>query len=99
MAEYRGDGEVFGILAYRFEIHLGNFKNHSKWEYDRQQRRYVATKNRYHTEELKKPNSNKAYSEQTREYLRRRVWRTLKTFRRRKRSQLRQFSHRNFTTI
>ena len=79
MAEYRGDGEVFGILAYRFEMQSGNFKNHPKWEYDRQQRRYIATKDRYFTEELKKTNSNKAYSEQTREYLRRRVWRTLKT--------------------
>ena len=79
MAEYRCDGEVFGILAYRFEMESGNFKNHFRWEYDRQQRRYVASKNRYFTEELKKTNSNKAYSEQTREYLRRRVWRTLKT--------------------
>ena len=79
MAEYRCDGEVFGILAYRFEMQSGNFKNHPRWEYDRQQRRYVASKNRYFTEELKKTNSNKAYSEQTREYLRRRVWRTLKT--------------------
>ena len=79
MAEYRGDGEVFGILAYRFEMQSGNFKNHPKWEYDRQQRRYITTKNRCFTDELKKTNSNKAYSEQTREYLRRRVWRTLKT--------------------
>ena len=79
MAEYRGDGEVFGALAYRFEMQSGNFKNHPKWEYDRQQRRYIATKNRRFTDELKKTNSNKAYSEQTREYLRRRVWRTLKT--------------------
>jgi predicted DNA-binding WGR domain protein len=31
-----------------------------------------------YTKELKSPQSNKAYSEQTREYLRRRVWRTLK---------------------
>ena len=79
MAEYREDAEVFGILAYRFEIHPGTFKNHPEWKYDKVQRRYICHKNRHHTKELKKPNSNKAYSEQTREYLRRRVWRTLKT--------------------
>lgn len=79
MAEYRGDGEVFGILAYRFEMQPGNFENYSGWEYDQQRRRYIATKNRYSTEELKKANSKKAYSKQTREYLKRRVWRTLKT--------------------
>ena len=79
MAEYRGDGGVFGILAYRFEMQPGNFENHPRWEYNQQQKRYVASKNRYFTAELKKPKSNKAYSIQTRDYLRRRVWRTLKT--------------------
>ena len=99
MAEYRGDGEVFGILAYRFEMQPGNFENHPRWEYNQQQRRYVATKNRYYTEDLKQPNADKAYSKQTRQYLRRRVWRTLKNHGRRKRSQLCRFSHRNLTTI
>ena len=79
MAEYRCDGEAFGILAYRFEMQPGTFNNQRKWEYDREQRRYVKTKNRYFTEQLKKPNSQQAYSVQTREYLRRRVWRTLET--------------------
>ena len=79
MAEYRCDGEAFGILAHRFELQPGTFKNHRKWKYDQKQRRYVPTKERYHTPKLKKTDAKRAYSVQTREYLRRRVWRTLKT--------------------
>ncbi|MEM8778167.1 MAG: WGR domain-containing protein, partial [Cyanobacteria bacterium P01_G01_bin.49] len=80
MAEYRCDGEVFAILAYRFEVQPGNFKNPRKGgQYNREQRRYIPTKERYFTKQLKDPNAQKAYSVQTREYLRRRVWRTLKT--------------------
>ena len=79
MAEYRCDSEVFGILAHRFELQPGTFNNHRKWEYDREQRRYVITKERYSTKQLQKPDARRAYSVQTREYLRRRVWRTLKT--------------------
>ena len=81
MAEYRCDAEVFGIFAYRFDKEKGTFKNYKQYEYDRQQRRYIPSKKGYLTEQIKKQNTNTklAYSEQTREYLRRRVWRTLKT--------------------
>ena len=68
VAEYRRDEEVFGILAYRFEKESENFDNYKVWQWNPQTRRY---------EELEKPDSNKAYSDQTREYLRRRVWKTL----------------------
>lgn len=78
IAEYRHDAEVFGILAYAFEKEPGTFNNQrTDWRWDSVRREYYSTGKR-HTEELKSPQSNKAYSQQTREYLRRRVWRTLK---------------------
>ena len=81
MAEYRHDGEVFAILARAFEVSPGTFKNHRSggWYWDSNQKRSVQSKERFYTKELQKPNSSKAYSEQTRAYLQRRVWRTLKT--------------------
>ncbi|MBD1892504.1 HEAT repeat domain-containing protein [Coleofasciculus sp. FACHB-SPT9] len=79
IAEYRHDAEVFGILAYAFEKEPGTFNNQQTgWQWDSVKREYYSTGKR-HTEELKSPQSKKAYSQQTREYLRRRVWRTLKT--------------------
>ncbi|AFY56576.1 hypothetical protein Riv7116_4142 [Rivularia sp. PCC 7116] len=79
VAEYRLDEEVFGILAYRFEkekenfchdlyrsliLDDGDYLQSSRWSNDI-------------IEELKKPNSRIAYSNKTREYFRRRVWKTL----------------------
>jgi predicted DNA-binding WGR domain protein len=79
MAEYRHDGEVFGILAYRFEKESERFDNSGgNWEWDAVSRKYNWINKRPHTNELKSPDSTKAYSKQTREYLLRRVWRTLK---------------------
>lgn len=79
MAEYRHDAEVFAILAYAFEKEPGTFENYRKGgRWDSVARRYRYTGERAHTAELKTLKSNKAYSNQTREYLRRRVWRTLK---------------------
>lgn len=79
MAEYRHDGEVFGILAYRFEKEEANFNNRPLgWHYDRIKGRYINSKEPRYKKELKSPRSKKAYSEQTRQYLRRRIWRTLK---------------------
>lgn len=79
MAEYRRDAEVFGILAYAFEKEPGTFDNkRTDWYYDSVRRRYRRSGQRRYSEELKSPQSKKAYSSQTREYLRRRVWRTLK---------------------
>ncbi|MDJ0680155.1 MAG: hypothetical protein QNJ18_09870 [Xenococcaceae cyanobacterium MO_167.B52] len=91
MAEYRCDSEVFGILAYRFEINKGKFNSkkysvrlpddnyiHSYYILDANGR-YKRTQENQIQAEMKRPESRLAYSEQTREYLRRRVWRTLKT--------------------
>lgn len=79
IAEYRHDAEIFGILAYIFEQEPGKFDNYCI-QWDSVSRRYIPIdKNcRCYTEELKSPQSTKYYSKQTREYLRRRVWRTLK---------------------
>lgn len=80
MAEYRHDAEVFGILAYAFDKKPGTFNNkRTGWYYDSLRRRYRRSGQRRYSEELKSPQSNKAYSNQTREYLRRRVWDTLAT--------------------
>lgn len=78
MAEYRQDAEVFGLLAYLFETNSGNFNNlRVRQYYSRPHGKYIKEKQYLYTEELKSPRSSKAYSQQTREYLRRRVWRTL----------------------
>ncbi len=78
VAEYRHDAEVFAILAYRFEKESGNFEGYSYREWDAVNRRYTDKIKRRYEDELKSPNSNKAYSNQTREYLRNRTWRTIK---------------------
>jgi len=81
IAEYRHDAEIFGILAYAFEQEPGTFDNYHTYRrvWDSVNRRYITTnKRRRYTEELKNPQSTKYYSKQTREYMRRRVWRTLK---------------------
>lgn len=82
MAEYRQDEEVFGILAHRFDTESGTFNNYYcvNWQWDSVNRQYRSTgKQRLYEQELKKDRSTRAYSKQTRDYLRRRVWRTLKT--------------------
>lgn len=79
MAEYRRDAEVFGILAYCFETEAERFNNYYRVRHwDSIQKKYVQSNERAFTHELKKPDSDKAYSKQTREYLLRRVWRTLR---------------------
>ena len=91
MAEYRCDGEIFGILAHRFEKNIGKFNSkkynvalpdgkyiHAYYTLDSNNRYQRAQENQIKAE-MKSPQSRLAYSEQTREYLRRRVWRTLKT--------------------
>lgn len=92
MAEYRRDGEVFAIFAYRFETNQGNFNSkrygvsladgqhiyahyiidtNGRYEYTRDENQIQ--------QEMKRPQSRLAYSEHTRAYLIKRVWRTLKT--------------------
>lgn len=70
-AECRDDGELFGLLHHRFETTPANVTGGSGWV--QVKRRYVRF-----TEEAAKPDSAVAYSRLTRDYLRRRSWRTLR---------------------
>jgi hypothetical protein len=92
MAEYRRDAEVFAILARRFEdekamyrsnpwyIHIpgGGYLRKRDWAYSEQTGRYEYTANSSFQEEIQSPNARSAYSSNTRSYLIKRVWRTLK---------------------
>lgn len=85
MAEYRHDSEIFGILAYAFEKESGNYDSDGYYVrlpgggYLTTQIRQWDTLGISEFEaEIRKPNARLAYSKQTREYLRKRVWRTLK---------------------
>ena len=75
MAEYRHDSEVFGIFAYRLEKERHMFRRQwwQMYKWDSTTKSYVKRQ-----DYLNSPDSNRAYSDKTREYLRRRVWRTLK---------------------
>ncbi|MEM9539033.1 MAG: WGR domain-containing protein [Cyanobacteria bacterium P01_E01_bin.42] len=80
LSEYRHDGEIFGIFAHRFDTEVGTFKNRRKnWQWDAVKRRYRRVGERRYKQELQKDRPRFAYSEQTRDYLQRRVWRTLRT--------------------
>ncbi|MDY6902412.1 MAG: HEAT repeat domain-containing protein, partial [Cyanobacteriota bacterium] len=82
IAEYRLDAEVFAILAYRFERVMGNFNNNlltlTPYEEDEEEKTYQLDNRRVYDDELKKPYPIVAYSYQTQQYFRRRIWRTLK---------------------
>jgi predicted DNA-binding WGR domain protein len=83
-AEYRRDAEVFGIIAKRFETENHNFRQNpwGGWilipkengDFDPFAGIYEAVK----PAELKKEDSRLAYGDKTREYFRRRTWRTLR---------------------
>lgn len=67
MAEIRRDGEVFGLLAHRFETTRSTFRNQPSGYY-------------WGTPPPKKtvgPNAERAFSHETRFYFRRRIWWTL----------------------
>ncbi|EGJ32433.1 MULTISPECIES: WGR domain-containing protein [Moorena] len=75
IAEYRQDAEVFGIIAYRLDTEPPMFRQ-SYWHryyWDRNSRKYLPRSNY-----LGSPDAKRAYSNVTRDYLRRRVWRTLR---------------------
>ena len=79
IAEYRCDAEVFAILAYRFERTPGNFNNDlPAYSWDGEQGKYLADKRRIYSDEQQQDEPLFVYSYQTQQYLRRRVWRTLK---------------------
>jgi predicted DNA-binding WGR domain protein len=83
-AEYRRDAEVFGAIAKRFETEKHNFCQNpwGGWilipkengDFDPFAGIYDAVK----SSELKKEDSRLAYGDKTREYFRRRTWRTLR---------------------
>jgi cellulose synthase operon protein C len=68
-AEMRADSELFGLIHHRFET-----TPHSATGYGV----YVDRAYRSHREEASRPDSTVAYSKATRDYLRRRSWRTLR---------------------
>lgn len=79
VAEFRKDAEVFGILAYRFEREPQMFdkpRGYSSWRYV-----YIRESSSMRLDELqrkiKQPDSPIAFGEKTKDYLRRRQWRTL----------------------
>ncbi len=93
IAEYRHDPEIFGILAYRFDrtkpfynsggsyLYMPNSNKYlqlKKWEYNQQTNRYEGVPTTEFKAEMERPNCQLAYSNKTRNYLRRRVWRTLR---------------------
>jgi predicted DNA-binding WGR domain protein len=93
IAEYRQDAEVFGILAYRFDrtkafytsssysIYIpnsGDYLRLQNWDYDRQTGQYNVTQTGEFQKEMARANCRLAFSNKTRDYLRRRVWRMLK---------------------
>jgi predicted DNA-binding WGR domain protein len=92
MAEYRQDAEVFGILTYRLEtedamfdsdryyIRLpnGTWVSKYKYEYNNETGQYRNWENPEYKNAMSAPDAKLGYSNQTRNYLRRRIWRTLK---------------------
>jgi predicted DNA-binding WGR domain protein len=92
LAEYNQDGEVFGLLAHRFEqeekgyhgndwvIHVtggASIHRHTNQRYNQQTRRWEQDENPAFAEALSGPNAQAAFSEKTKNYLRRRTWRSL----------------------
>lgn len=79
-AEYRCDAEVFGLIAYRFEKERAMY---SQWHQSRWHPQTITSGATIYSphkagEELKKADAKYAYGENTRRYLRKRVWRTLR---------------------
>ncbi len=93
MAEYRQDSEMFGILAYRFEqgeamyssdqsylyFPNGSTMGRFTWNYNPRTRQHERLENPEFQQELLRPDPQIAFSSNTRAYLLRRVWRSLKT--------------------
>lgn len=67
VAELRRDGEMFGLLAWRFETTTSTFRNPNAW-YFRHTKQSPPTHG---------PEATKAFSVKTRSYFRRRSWWTL----------------------
>ena len=92
MAEYRRDAEVFAIIADRLEREQAMYRSNSygvyipggdylkkiEWKKHKKTNNYEQVKVSEFQDEMQNPNARIAYSSNTREYLLRRVWRTLK---------------------
>lgn len=79
IAEYRRDAEVFAILAYRFEQEPGNFDNNlPAYSWNEEDGKYLASKRRVYSDDQEQDEPSFVYSYQTQQYLRRRVWHTLR---------------------
>ena len=79
-AEYRRDAEVFGLIAYRFEKERAMYRRwyQGRW-YSKTEQVMSSVVSAYSAgQELKKDDAKYAYGENTRRYLRKRVWRTLR---------------------
>lgn len=84
-AEYRADAEMFGLLAYRFEKRRAMFSNNrygGNLSRDSRWFSWVYASEigfvRDARQEIRKPDAKIAYGSRTRNYLRQRVWRTLR---------------------
>ncbi len=71
-AEFRGDAELFGLMAYRIQKTPGNFIV-NPWSHQHINNRYVKV-----VDELKNPDASIAFSVQTKHYLQRRIARMLR---------------------
>ena len=70
-AEYREDAELFGLLAHRFELSPSKYR--SREGFITVNGKWLRLK-----DESAKPDTTIAFSSATRDYMRRRVWRTLR---------------------
>ncbi len=81
-AEYRRDAEVFGLLAYRFEKSPPAFpRTYQPMNKEARWPIYTISDGEWYPDarnEILKPQSRICYGARTRNYLRRRVWRTLR---------------------
>lgn len=92
IAEYRRDAEVVAIFAYRLEKEKAMYQSNSygvylpnkgyvsnyRYEYNSTTSRYDKIQTNEFKQAIESPDAKLAYSSNTREYLRRRIWRTLK---------------------
>ncbi len=77
-SEYRRDAEVFGIIAKRFETESAGFSASSYWDSMYLQDEDGKWRTVKKSAELAKEDSRIAYSDVTKDYFRRRTWRTLR---------------------
>lgn len=75
MAEYRRDAQIFGIIAKKFEVERGTYDFYLNFDWQQVDGKWQQVEK---ADGLKTETSDFAYSNATREYFRRRAWRTLR---------------------